>query len=91
MPRDHVDACCAKMAGQASDRQVLAAKPSELRTFERRFFNHRILALDHHFIRPGGQGRHSAQRGEMLCDAIVENDGRMSASRTIRYKSKPRS
>jgi hypothetical protein len=46
--KDHVDACRANVAAQlASYRSVLAAKPAEIDAFERQFFNHIILALDH--------------------------------------------
>jgi hypothetical protein len=49
--QDYVDACRAKVAAQlASHRKVLAAKPSEIDAFERQFFNHMILVLDHYFV-----------------------------------------
>ena len=64
--KDYVDACRAKLGAQlASDRNVLAAEPSEIDAFERHFFNHLILALDHYFVHRGphhgGQGRQPAQ------------------------------
>jgi hypothetical protein len=37
-----------------ANRNVLAAKPPDIGAFERQFFNHMILALDHYF---GHRGR----------------------------------
>jgi hypothetical protein len=58
--------------------------------FERQFFNHMILALDHYFIHRGrtmeGKDGNPLDEVRMLCDAIMANDGRMSASKTIRYE-----
>lgn len=49
--KDYVGACRGKVAAQlASYRKVLAAKPSGTDAFERQFFNHMILALDHYFL-----------------------------------------
>jgi hypothetical protein len=68
--QDHVDACSAKVAAQpVSYREVLAAMPSEIDDFERQFFNHMVLALDHH----GGQGRQSAERS---ADAVRWDHGK---------------
>jgi hypothetical protein len=51
---DYVDACRAQVAAQlASYRNLLATKRSEIQAFERQFFNHMILALDHYFGSPG--------------------------------------
>jgi hypothetical protein len=65
---DYVDACRAQVAAQlASYRNLLATKRSEIQAFERQFFNHMILALDHYLVHRGrthgGQGRQSAERG----------------------------
>jgi hypothetical protein len=92
--KDHVGARRAKVAAQlASYRHVLAAKPSEIQRLESQFFNHMILALDHHFVHRGrtveGKDGNPLNEVRMLCDAIMENDGRMGASRTIRYKPEP--
>ena len=89
--KDYVDACRAKVAAQlASYRQVLAAKPSQIDAFERQFFDHMILALDHYFVHRGrgmeGKDGNPLNEVRMLCEAIMENQGRMSASKTIRYK-----
>jgi len=89
--KDHVDACRAKVAAQlASYREVLAAKPLEIQAFERQFFDHTILALDHYFAHRGrtmqGKDGNPLNEVRMLCDAIMENKDRMSANRTIRYK-----
>jgi hypothetical protein len=89
--KDYVDACRAKVAAQlASYRKVLAAKPLETDAFERQFFNHLILALDHYFVHRGrtmeGKDDDPLNEVRMLCDAIMENQGRMSADKTIRYK-----
>jgi hypothetical protein len=58
--------------------------------FERQFFNHMILALDHYFIHRGrtmeGKDGNPLDEVRMLCDAIMANDGRMSARKTIRYE-----
>jgi hypothetical protein len=93
--RDCVDACRAKVEAQlASYRNVLAAKPPDIGAFERQFFNHMILALDRHFVHRGrtmeGKGN-PLNEVRMLCDAIMENQGRMSANKTIRYQPEPRS
>ena len=89
--RDYVDACRAKVAAQlASYRKVLAAKPSGIDAFERRFFNHMILALDHYFLHRSrnmeGKDGNPLNEVRMLCNAIMENNDRMSADKTIRYK-----
>jgi hypothetical protein len=89
--KDYVDACRAQVAAQlASYRKVLAAKPLEIQTFERQFFNHMILALDHYFVHRGrtmeGKDGNPLNEVRMLCDAIIENKGRISANKTIRYK-----
>ena len=85
--KDYVDACRAKVAAQlASYRTVLAAKPSGIEAFERQFFNHMILALDHYFVHRGrtmeGKDGNPLNEVRMLCDAIMENKGRMSANKT---------
>jgi len=89
--KDYVDACRAKVAAQlASYRNVLAAKPSEIDAFERQLFNHMILALDHYFVHRSrtmeGKDGNPLNEVRMLCTAIMENEGRMSADKTIRYK-----
>jgi class 3 adenylate cyclase len=94
--KDYVDACRAQMAAQlASYRKVLAAKPADIDAFERQFFNHMILALDHYCVHRsrGMEGKDGNPLNEvrMLCDAIMEHQGRMSASKTIRYEPEPRS
>jgi hypothetical protein len=49
-----------------------------------------ILALDHYFVHRGrtmeGKDGNPLNEVRMLCDAIMENKGRMSANKTIRYK-----
>ena len=89
--KDYVDACRAKVAAQlASYRKMLAAKPSQIDAFERQFFDHMILALDHYFVHRGrgmeGKDGNPLNEVRMLGEAIMENQGRMSASKTIRYK-----
>ncbi|MGH6905088.1 MAG: hypothetical protein ACREIR_20390 [Geminicoccaceae bacterium] len=89
--KDYVDACRAQVAAQlASYRQMLAVKPLEIQTFERQFFNHMILALDHYFVHRGrtmeGKDGNPLNEVRMLCDAIMENKGRMGANKSIRYK-----
>ena len=89
--KDYVDACRAKVSAQlASYRKVVAAEPAEIEAFERQFFNHMILALDHYFVHRGrgmeGKDGNPLNEVRMLCDAIMENQGRMSASKTIRDK-----
>ena len=89
--KEYVDACRAKVAAQfASYRKVLAAKPLHIDAFEPQFFNHMILALDHYFAHRGrtmeGKDGNPLNEVRMLCDAIMENDGRMRADKTIRYK-----
>jgi hypothetical protein len=84
------DTCRANVAAQlASYRKVLAAKPLEIEAFERQFFNHMILALDHYFVHRGrtmeGKDGNPLNEVRTLCDAIMENKGRMSASKAIRY------
>jgi hypothetical protein len=88
--KDYVDTCRANVAAQlASYRKVLTAKPVEIEAFERKFFNHMILALDHYFVHRGrnmeGKDGNPLNEVRMLCDAIMENKGRMSANKTIRY------
>jgi hypothetical protein len=78
--KDYVDACRAKLAAQlASYRKVLAAKPLEIDAFERQFFNHMILALDHHFLHRSrnteGKDGNPLNEVRMLCNAIMENKG----------------
>jgi hypothetical protein len=75
--KDYVDACRAKVAAQlASYRKVLAAKPSGIDAFERRFFNHMILALDHFFLHRSrnmeGKDGNPLNEVRMLCNAIME-------------------
>jgi hypothetical protein len=89
--KDYVDACRAKVAAQlASYRKALAAKRLESDAFERQLFNHMILALDRYFVHRGrtieGKDGNPLNEVRMLCDAIMENGGRMSANGTIRYK-----
>ncbi len=89
--KDYVDACRAKVAAQlASYRKVLAAKPSEIQAFEHQFFNHMILALDHYFVHWGRamEGKDGSPLNEvpMLCHAIMDSKGRMSADKTIRHQ-----
>src|SRR5919106_5031343 len=89
--KDYVDACRAKVAAQlAGYRNVQAAKPLEVDAFERQFFNHMILALDRYFVHRGrtmeGKDGDPLNEMRMLCDAIMENQGRMSANKTIRYQ-----
>ena len=64
--------------------------PLEIDEFERQFFNHMILALDHYFVHRSrtieGKDGNPLNEVRMLCDAIMENGGRMSANKTIRYK-----
>jgi hypothetical protein len=89
--KDYVDACRANVAAQlGSYRKVLAAKPLELGAFAREFFNHMILALDRYFVHRGrtmeGKDGNPLNEVRLLCDAIMENQGRMSANRTIRYE-----
>ena len=79
------------MAAQlASYRNVLAAKRLAIDGFERQFFNHMILALDHYFVHRGrtmeGKDGNPLNEVRMLCDGIMENRGRISANKTIRYK-----
>jgi hypothetical protein len=67
--------------------ELLAAKPLEIDAFERQFFNHMILELDHYFVRRGrtmnGKDRDPLNEVRMLSDGIMENEGRMGASKTI--------
>jgi hypothetical protein len=89
--KDYVHACRAQVAAQlASYRKVLAAKPADIDAFECQFFNHMILALDHYFVHRGrgmeGKDGNPLNEVRMLCDAIMESQGRMSANKTIRYK-----
>ena len=77
------------MAAQpASYRKILAAQPPEIDAFERQFFNHMTLALDHYFVHRGrtmeGKGGNPLNEVRMLCNAIMESEGRTSADRTIR-------
>jgi hypothetical protein len=78
--KDYVDACRAKVTAQlASYRKVLAGKPAGRETFEHQFFNHMILALDHYFVHRGrAMDGNPLNEVRMLCDAIMENEGRMS-------------
>jgi hypothetical protein len=90
-PKDYVEACRARVAAQlASYRKVLDAKALESDEFGRQFFNHMILALDRYFVHRGrtneGKDGNPLNEVRMLCDAIMENGGRMSANKTIRYK-----
>ncbi len=89
--KDYVDACRAAVAAQlTSYRKLGPAKPAGIEPFERQFFNHMILALDHYFMHRGrtmeGKDGNSLNEVRMLCNAIMENDGRMGADKTIRYK-----
>ena len=74
---------------------MLAAKPSEIDAFERQLFNHMILALDHYFVHRSrtmeGKDGNPLNEVRMLCHAIMENEGRMSADKTIATSRKPRS
>lgn len=89
--KDYVDACRAKVAAQlASYRKVLAAKPLGIDAFERQFFNQMILAPDHYFLHRSrnmeGKDGNPLNEVRMLCNAIMENQGRMNVDKTIRYK-----
>jgi hypothetical protein len=89
--KDYVEACRAQVAAQlASYRRVLGATPLEIDEFERQFFNHMILALDRYFVHRSrtieGKDGNPLNEVRMLCDAIMANDGRMSANKTIRYQ-----
>jgi hypothetical protein len=90
-PKGYVEACRAQVAAQlASYRKVLGAMPLEIDEFERQFFNHMILALDRYFVHRSrtieGKDGNPLNEVRMLCDAIMENGGRMSANKTIRYQ-----
>ena len=71
------------MKGNAQAEAALAA-------FAPGYFNTMLLALDHHFMHRmrGAEGKDGNPLNEvrLLCDAIMENEGRMSASKTIHYK-----
>jgi hypothetical protein len=74
----------------ASYRQVRAANPLAIQTFERQFFNHMVLALDHYSF-PGTvpwRARMAIRSTRCGCCAMRswKNEGRMSASKTVRYK-----
>jgi hypothetical protein len=89
--KDYVGACRTQVAAQlASYRKLLAAKPAGIDAFERQFFNHMILALDHYFMHRlrtmEGKDGNPLNEVRMLCNAVMENKGRMSADKTIRYK-----
>jgi len=90
-PKNYVDACRVKVAAQlASYRKLLAAKPAGIDVFERPFFNHMILALDYYFMHRSrnmeGKDGNPLNEVRMLCNAILENDDRLGADKTIRYK-----
>jgi hypothetical protein len=90
--KHYVDACRATVAAQlASYRKLLAAQPLEVDAFESQFFNHMILALDRYFVHRGrtmeSKDGNPLNEVRMLCDAIMENEGRMSANKAIRYKA----
>jgi hypothetical protein len=89
--KDYVEACRAQVAAQlVSYRRVLGATPLEIDEFEHQFFNHMILALDRYFVHRSrtieGKDGNPLNEVRMLCDAIMANDGRMSANKTIRYQ-----
>ena len=89
--KDYVNACRARVAAQlASYRKLPIAKPPDIDAFERPFFHHMILALDRYFVHRlrGTEGKDGNPLNEvrMLCTGIMENKGRMSVDKTIRYK-----
>jgi hypothetical protein len=88
--KDHVDARRKSGGAACRPRKVSAAKPPGFDTFERQVLNHMILALDHHFLHRSrnmeGKDGNPLNEVRMLCNAIMESDGRMSADKTIRYK-----
>src|SRR5260370_26484199 len=89
--KDYVDSCRAKVAAQvASYSKISAATPPAIAVFERQFFNHMMLALDHYFLHRSrnmeGKDGNPLNEVRMLCNALMGNQGRMSADKTIRYK-----
>ncbi len=72
--------CRTQVAAQlASYRKVLAAKPAGIDAFEREFFNHMILALDHYFMHRlrnmEGKDGNPLNEVRMLCNAIMGEQG----------------
>lgn len=64
--------------------------PRESTEFERRFFEHTIPALDRYSVQRGrtkeGKDGNPLNEVRMLCDALMENQGRMCANETTRYR-----
>jgi hypothetical protein len=86
-----VAACRANVAAKlASYRNGPATKPPDIGAFERQFFNRMIPALNCCFVHRGRamEGKDGNPGSEVLmpCDAIMEDRGRMSASKRIRYE-----
>lgn len=93
-PHEYVEECRAKIARQTSAYEKLSAgasgTPAEsaLAEFEPLFFNHMVLALDHYFLHRarGMEGKDGNPLNEVrvLCDSLMENDGKLAANKTIK-------
>jgi hypothetical protein len=89
--KNYVAACRAKMTAQLDGyRRLQAAQPQALEAFERIFLHHMILALDRCFVHRGrgmeGKNGDALNEVRLLCDGILENGGRLGASKTMLYK-----
>jgi hypothetical protein len=90
-PEDYIDACRSLLDHQmAAYREVvLTADARTIVGFEARFFSHMVVALDRYFVHRtrGIEGKDGNPLNEvrMLCNSILENEGVLTADKTIKY------
>jgi hypothetical protein len=90
-PQDYIATCRANIDAQlTSFRQIAASQSAKLQNFERQFFHHMLLALDHYFVHRTrsieGKDGNPLNEVRMLCNAIMENGAVLQADKTIKYK-----
>ena len=90
-PTDYIASCRSGVDAQlTSFRQMAAGKTAKLAEFERQFFRHMLLALDHYFMHRTraieGKDGNPLNEVRMLCNAIMENGAVLQADKTIKYK-----
>ena len=89
-PQAYVDASRAAVRTHLDAWEALGLTPEARAGFEAGYVRQLLLALDGYFIHRGrgqeGKDGNPLNEVRMLCTGIMENKGRMSVDKTIRYK-----
>lgn len=101
-PKEYIDECRTKVNQQlASYKNLVATKKqaeankeqlnSAFESFEPEFFHHMVLALDHYFCHRSRtlekKDGNPLNEVRMLCNSIMEHDNKLTAEKSIKYKS----